>query len=215
MKTILFTMMALIVSVTVSAQLDPDFSPNHNIETCGPTDVYFVCTAPQGADNIWWDFGDGTTATGLTPVHNYSTTGTYDVKMIVEKGGVKDSITKPGFVVIKPAPQAAFILDTSVVTPPPFIRKFLFTGFSNADSISEYFWTVNDAIAQGGEIMNYTFPENGDYKIGLVITNNKGCSDEFIDTITVVDSPEQPSGIEETQKKRFSQCLLYMTSPSY
>jgi PKD repeat protein len=208
MKTIFLVLATMVSAFAAQAQLNPDFLPNHDVVVCGPTDVYFVCTAPENPDNIWWDFGDGTTATGKSPVHAYATTGSYDVKMIVEKGSVKDSITKTGFVQINPAPESDFMVDTSQMTPHPFVRKFIFTGFSNADSISQYTWTVNDVPVDGDAMMVNTFAANGDYTISLTVMNNKGCSDQKMKTVTIADEPENPLAVGEVSSS-FSASVIY------
>lgn len=209
MKTMLL-LPAMIIASVVSAQLNPNFSPNHDVTMCGPGNVYFVCTSPAVPDNIQWDFGDGFSATGINPVHNYSAIGTYDVKMIVEKNGVKDSIVKQGFVQIRPAPESRFIQDSSQVAWHAFVRKFIFTGFSNADSISRFEWSVNGTAVAGGRTLTYTFPANNTYIISLKVTNNKGCSDEYTDSVTVADNPENPVAVGEIMEQHpFTVALAY------
>jgi PKD repeat protein len=47
------------------------------------------------ATNYYWDFGDGTTATGQNAIHNYSDTGTYTVTLIViSEGGCSSTTTQ-------------------------------------------------------------------------------------------------------------------------
>jgi PKD repeat protein len=41
-----------------------------------------------------WDFGDGNTSTEQNPIHTYSTSGTYHVKLTVKTNDMSDSITK-------------------------------------------------------------------------------------------------------------------------
>ena len=36
-----------------------------------------------GADNIFWDFGDGNTSTQINPIHNYAIKGIYSVTLSV------------------------------------------------------------------------------------------------------------------------------------
>jgi hypothetical protein len=201
MKTLLLTFM-MTAAYVVSAQQSPDFSPNHDVEICGPNNVYFVCTAPASPDNIWWDFGDNTTGTGLNPVHYYATTGTYDVKMIIQVNGVKDSITKTAFVTVKPQPESAFRVDSSQMKPHPFTRKMVFSGFSNAQSIDTYMWKVNgEDIVCNAPVLNHQFSGNGSYTVSLTVVNNAGCQDEFSRTVDVFDEPDPHVGIDEHMKK--------------
>lgn len=68
--------------------------------------VYFNDTSISfPAAYAWrWDFGDGTSSVSSNPIKTYSTVGTYNVKMVVENASLKDSITKPGCVVVIPTP---------------------------------------------------------------------------------------------------------------
>lgn len=45
------------------------------------------------ANSYFWDFGDGNTSSGASPTHNFSTNGTYDVKLVVSNNCGSDSIT--------------------------------------------------------------------------------------------------------------------------
>jgi hypothetical protein len=184
MKT-LFSIVAIIALLmgSLSAQT-PDFSPNHDVVLCGPNDVYFVCISPQDPQNTWWDFGDGTTGTGLTPTHFYTTTGVYDVKLITEKNGVKDSITKTAFVIVNPVPEARFERASQQIHE-PFKREFKFTGFSNADSMISYEWKVNDTLAAETKDFVHVFPRSDWFRISLNVTNNKGCSASATDSLFI------------------------------
>lgn len=212
MKRLLLITITALFSFLGFAKIGPDFSPNQEVTLCGPNDVFFVCTAPENPDNIWWDFGDGTLGTGLNPTHRYTTTGVYTVKMITQKSGVKDSIIKTNFVTVNPKPASSFVVDLSGV-PVPFQRKFKFTGFSNADSISIYKWMVNGVTVNGSSYLNYTFPANGDYAIGLKVTNNKGCSDEFEDSITINDTP-LPAGLETLSSSEKLTVMVNIAQPT-
>ena len=55
-------------------------SPSSNVTTTN-TDVAF--NSSTTATDYYWDFGDGTTATGQNVIHSYSDTGTYTVSLIV------------------------------------------------------------------------------------------------------------------------------------
>jgi len=57
-------------------------------------------TAGVGVIRYEWNFGDGETAGEENPVHIYTAGGAYDVTLTVEAASGKESITKPGFILI-------------------------------------------------------------------------------------------------------------------
>ncbi|MES2780900.1 MAG: PKD domain-containing protein [Bacteroidota bacterium] len=212
MKRHLLIITTTLFSFLGFAQMNPDFSPNHEVTLCGPTDVFFVCTSPADPDNIWWDFGDGTTGMGLNPIHRYTTTGIYAVKMIVQKDNVKDSITKADFITLNPKPVSSFTTDITEV-PKAYQRKFKFTGTSNADSIIQYDWMINGTSVPAKASLLYTFPSNGTYPVSLTVTNNKGCSDEFVDSILIQDEPDWPTATKEVLVSERLAVSINVTQP--
>lgn len=188
MKRQLLLITTTLLSFLGFSQVSPDFSPNHDVSLCGPNDVFFVCTAPSNPDNIWWDFGDGSTGTGINPVHRYTTTGMYTVKMIVQKGGVKDSITKVDFVTVNPKPRALFSVDHPQ-NPKPYHRNMCFVGNADAAHVVSFVWNINNHIVSGTKMVSYNFGTNGSYPVSLVVANDRGCTDEYWDTVVVEDEP--------------------------
>lgn len=63
--------------------------------------IYFV-NLSIGAENYYWDFGDGNTSTEFEPSHVYAETGMYDVTLIAESAeGCTDTLTMESAVIIK------------------------------------------------------------------------------------------------------------------
>jgi gliding motility-associated-like protein len=65
---------------------------------CGSGTVFFsdtVLFSISGITSRSWNFGDGGTATGHNPAHNYLTSGTYTVKLIIGNAtGCSDTVSK-------------------------------------------------------------------------------------------------------------------------
>lgn len=79
-------------TVTLYANGTPplsQFSFNQNLNN-----FVFDATSSQGAQNYFWDFGDGGTATGATPPYTYTNTGAFNVSCIVSNGGCTDTMTQ-------------------------------------------------------------------------------------------------------------------------
>ncbi|MEQ9438484.1 MAG: PKD domain-containing protein [Cyclobacteriaceae bacterium] len=63
--------------------------------------IYFV-NLSYGAENYYWDFGDGTTSTDSNPEHTYETTGSFDIQLIAESNkGCMDTILVESAVIIE------------------------------------------------------------------------------------------------------------------
>jgi len=72
----------------------------------------------ENAVKYRWDFGDGNQSTRFEPLHVYAQDGTYPVKLAIEKGEAKDSITLNVQVQKKCAVGIAEILTKKVSLSP-------------------------------------------------------------------------------------------------
>jgi PKD repeat protein len=77
--------------------------------TCGKT-VSFSDTSFNAPSSWKWYFGDGDSSTARNPIHTYSSTGTFSVKLIVSNANGSDTLEKLNYIQIldngnlKPAP---------------------------------------------------------------------------------------------------------------
>jgi len=92
----------VITNGTSSGQLSADFS---GTPTSGdvPLTVNFTDTSSTGIFSItsWnWTFGDTATSTSKNPSHQYTTPGTYDVRLIVGDGSSYSTNTKNSYIIV-------------------------------------------------------------------------------------------------------------------
>lgn len=69
------------------------FTNTSGYKTTLPVNIIFTASAPS-ADNVRWDFGDGTTGQGLTVNHTYTTYGAFKVKATATKAGLSAAFSK-------------------------------------------------------------------------------------------------------------------------
>lgn len=197
MRTLIILFFWALCSIQLQAT-NISFSPNRNIVICGATTVYFVYNKEIIPDLIYWDFGDGGVSTLVNPEHFYSKPGTYDVKLVIVKNNVRDSLVKKGMITIKPNPTADFAKKITTENPKHSI-EFQFTSLSAhcAQRFAKVQWLIaNDTLL--GDTVNYTFKRDGEYTISLTVENNEGCRAEKVSQISVNNSSSDfPTGISE------------------
>lgn len=133
-----------------------------------------------------WDFGDGSSGSGLLTTHAYRSPGTYTVTFTAsnEAGSVSDqaevTVTRP--------PQPAQI-STVNATPNPSEEgeTVRFSSNVRGDTPMEYSWDFGDGSTGSGDSPTHTYSEPGTYTVTLDASNNVG-EDSRTLSITVEES---------------------------
>lgn len=138
-----------------------------------------------------WYFGDGDSSILQDPTHIYSTSGGFQVTLIVDNGFCLDT-TQQSFVVEVP-PDPVFLPDTSEGCSPLAVS---FQNFSSVNAI-DFRWNFGDGSAIDTarapiHIFNNNSAADTNFYISLVSTTAFGCVDTAFDTVTVYPVP-QPS----------------------
>jgi PKD repeat protein len=63
--------------------------------------VKFMDKSTNNPTSWAWDFGDKSTSTVKNPTHKYIKAGKYTVRLIVKNSKGTNSVTKPGYVIVK------------------------------------------------------------------------------------------------------------------
>jgi serine protease len=137
-----------------------------------------------------WDFGDGSTGTGVNPTHTYTGGGIYEVSLVVNDGK-QNSI---------PATTTA---DIAEVNDPPVAdagpdktagvnSAVNFDGSNSYDSdgsIIIYAWDFGDGSTGTGITLNHTYSSAGEYTVTLTVTDDgiPGLTDTDTAVITVTE----------------------------
>ncbi len=132
-----------------------------------------------------WNFGDGTTGTGVNPSHSYATAGSYTVTLsVTDNGGATTSVshsitaTAPNI-----PPTAAFTSSVNGLGV-----AFDATGSADADgTIASYDWDFGDGTPHGtGVTPTHNYAATGSYTVILVVTDNVGASASATHSVSVV-----------------------------
>lgn len=161
-------------------QLSSEF--NTYIVNCKDKTISFI-NKSQGGFAYAWDFGvSGATSSDFQPVYTYPDTGTYTVKLTVNKGSTcPDSISR--LVKVYPTHEADYIFDGLPCPNAPI----QFTDKSDATykpvvSWNWYFGDGGESVAQNP---SHIYKLGGDYSVALVSTTIKGCVDTSYKTVKI------------------------------
>jgi PKD repeat protein len=137
-----------------------------------------------------WDFGDSQIATQQNPIHIYSDTGSYKVKLnIITDGGCSNQFSK--IVKVYPYPQIAiFASNACEQSTVQFSNTLLTFGYP----ITKWSWTFGDPSSGSSNFSTLQNPAHlyvaqGNYQSQLIIQNSFGCADTAITTVTIKPKP--------------------------
>jgi len=164
-----------------------DFVATNNSACKAPLTAQFTNNAIDAAGFKWF-FGDGDSSFLPNPTHTYTTTGNYNVTLIVTNAaGCTDTLKRDAFVRIK-APHAS-IINVPQESCEPF--TYVPSSFVDAvDSIVHYRWDFGDGTVLDGQQPSHVY-HAGTYSLKLMITSAGGCTDtvEAVNAIHVGTKP--------------------------
>jgi len=162
----------------------PTADPNGPYTGTTGSSVLFNGSASNDPDgtiiSYSWNFGDGSSGTGVSPSHVYNAAGTYNVTLTVmddagatDSGGttaaINDVLNQP------PLADANGPYSGTVGAPVTFDG----TGSSDSDgSIVSYDWSFGDgSIAMdAGPTASHSYVSNGSYTVTLTVTDDEGAT---------------------------------------
>ena len=105
-------------------------------------------------ENYAWDFGDGTTGTGVTADHTYAVGGFYTVTLdVTDDDGHTGTYSELFEFAAAPPPTASFTSSSSYLT-----ASFNGTGSSDPDgTIAGYAWDFGDGTTGTGATASHTY----------------------------------------------------------
>ncbi|OQP40763.1 hypothetical protein A4H97_14180 [Niastella yeongjuensis] len=168
-----------------------DFTQSATIG-CFPLNVAFTNQSNPGsgtASSFLWDFGDGTTSTQENPIHTYTSTGQYNISLkSVNSNGCTGSVTRVKAIDIQTGVKASFTVGGAANCSVPATLSF--TNTSTGTGTLSYTWDFGDGSQSTLRDPVHTFTAAGHYTVKLVLKNNTGCTDTYINTNVEVGANE-------------------------
>lgn len=135
-----------------------------------------------------WDFGDGTSGSGMNVSRTYTTAGTFIVVlMVTDNRGDSDSTQKTIHVTPAepPGPIASFTASPTSGTAPLTVRVDASASSYAAGVIAEYHWDWGDGSVGFGRTASRTYFSARTYTVTLTVTATDGKTDTATRSITV------------------------------
>lgn len=122
---------------------------------------------------FFWDFGDGTTATGARKVHKYEEQREYNVKLIItdNSGAVSNSVLENFSVKVNRQPVAS-AGDDLISYPGENITFDASDSYDEDGNIIEYKWDMGDGTHLSGKTVTYSYKAPGVFNVRLTVTDD-------------------------------------------
>jgi PKD repeat protein len=170
----------------------PSFTASpQTVNTSEP--VYFDASGsydPDGTiDSYFWDFGDGTNASGVTTSHSYAEDGNYTVTLTVTDNDSDSNSTNAIINVLNRPPVTIFTKTPEIVFIGEPITFNATESYDLDGTITSYFWDFGDGTnATDGVLVSYAYADHGTYMVTLTVTDNDNKNASATATVTVQDS---------------------------
>ena len=142
-----------------------------------------------------WDFGDGSTGSGVDPAHAYAADGTYTVTLTVtDDGGASDTDTTDVTVGVgnqPPLADASGPYSGAVNAPVEFDASFS----SDDGSVISYEWNFGDGNTGTGPTPTHTYTTEGTFNVMLTVMDDTGATDSDATTATIGLDAQPPDSV--------------------
>jgi len=139
-------------------------------------EIIFSCIG--SANNYFWNFGDGSISMVNNPTHTYSSSGLYNISLVVSNSACKDTLYSN--VEILELPDALFIIDENCNDTIHLLYDF------NPSNI--YNWSFGDGTSSMGFVSDYVYAQIGQYEIKLVVIDTNSCTDSSVVNAYSIDN---------------------------
>ena len=135
-----------------------------------------------------WEFGDGSTGTGISVSHSYADEGTYTITLTVTDDDASQDVTTVSLSVGNAAPSASITSVTASSDPLLPNDNVTFSGQGTDKGIADtltYAWDFGDSSSGTGTSVVHAYTSSGTYTVKFTVTDNDGASTTVTTSVTV------------------------------
>ena len=149
--------------------------------------IGFSNNSTGNPDSLFWEFGDGSTASGANVNHAYSEPGVYTVTLTASNEAGPNSVSAQITVIDSVEPPVASIAQFPGVVE---AGQSITLRSTSSNSPTTTSWNFDDGTTGIGEQVRHSWDTPGTYRIRLSVSNSAGSSEAFADI--VVETPITP-----------------------
>ena len=155
--------------ITVSKPV-ADFTTSGLTSNCPPLISSFSSQSSVDVVNWYWDFNDGGSSVLSDPSHLFSSSGTFDVSLVVENSyGCFDTLVQYGLIDIL-GPTGFFSISDTVIC-----KDGAVSFFPVVENTDHYFWDFGDGLTSVDSLPVHVYSNEGIFFPSLIIENASGC----------------------------------------
>jgi gliding motility-associated-like protein len=128
-------------------------------------------TAAKNFLTYFWDFGDGITDTSKDPVHIYTHSGNFNVRLVFSNGFCLDTFQLPLGIKILPAARPGFSISQNRGCSPLEVN----IADMSSGKIDSFSYLIDDSLSINARNFNMIFVSPGKHKILQVLKGPTGC----------------------------------------
>ena len=149
-----------------------DFSLIPLTSNCPPLITDFVNLSTSDVVNYKWDFGDGSVSFLENPSHLFSSSGLFDVSLMVENiFGCRDTLSEFELVDMSGiAPSGYFVISDSLICKDDSVYFY-----PNVSDVDYFLWDFGNGIFSNDSVAIGLYSDTGIFIPNLIIQNTSGC----------------------------------------
>ena len=148
--------------------------------------IHFTSYTGTNPSSYYWAFGDGTTSNLAHPSHQYNSSGSYTVTLVVYFPNGCSRYQTFVVNVVNNNPCNGFSASyTSSVNGS--VVSFAST-VNGAGGPYNYSWNFGDGGTSTATNPLYTYSSNGNFGVSLIVTDSNGCTANYWDSVSVGNS---------------------------
>lgn len=173
--------------ITVLEELQTKIGVLSDVTACKsqyqPFRVHFTDSTTGNYDSLFWDFGDSSSSTAISPIHEYNDPGRYSVKLVAysEHCGA-DSIGRSNMITLYDILNDSSTYFSTLLDS--IDASYAYYSFADTSKglIDSWEWDFGDtAGVETTKTVKHAFDLDADFTISLTVTN--GCNSAAVDTL--------------------------------